>query len=326
MRFLRLVAVLVVMISGLSSAVFASASSWQDWVEDGAVDDGVLGRIWSVRDQTFLPPSELLGRLSGVRYLLLGEVHDNAVHHQLQAFLLKNVDPDRRPTLVMEMVSADRSEALEKFNETSDPTADDFAKLVEWKNSGWPDFELYRPIMEAALARGADIAPGLPAQADTRAVSRGGLNELSADRRRKLGLDTPLAPEFSSGLEEEIIRSHCDMLPPEMVPNMMAVQRFRDAALAEAMRQTPEDGPAVLIAGNGHVRSDRGVPVFLSPDNKRTAVVILEEVDAAAEPANTLADYGSDFPADYVWFTSSKEREDPCQSLRERFAKPKPEK
>jgi uncharacterized iron-regulated protein len=318
-----LIALLVLcfsVVQGLADDHEGSARDWQRWIKNGEVTSGLIGRIWSVADQVFIEPSELVERLADARFLLLGENHDNADHHRLQAFLLENVAPAQRPAVVMEMVGADRAKALDSFNASAGRTADAFREAVDWDSSGWPDFDLYRPVIDAALAREARIGATLPTIAATREVSKGGLDVLGADRLEALGLASPLAPDLTEDLEQEIIVSHCDMLPPEVVPNMTAVQRFRDAAIAEALREIPETGPAVLIAGNGHVRSDRGVPAYLGSDAGRAVVVMMQETGPDKDAAGDTADFGLDVPADYLWFTPPAEREDPCAALRERFS------
>lgn len=305
---------------GLADSHQDKEADWQRWIRDGQTTSGLIGRIWSVADQAFIGPSELVARLADARFLLLGENHDNAYHHRLQAFLLANVAQGKRPEVVMEMVGADQADALDRFNASSDRTADTFRSAVDWDMSGWPDFDLYRPVIDAALERNARIEAALPTIAATREVSRGGLDVLEAGRLEALGLAKPLAPELTSDLEQEIIVSHCDMLPAEVVPNMVAVQRFRDAAIAEALRATPDAGPAVLIAGNGHVRSDRGVPAYLDQDGGRALVVMMHETGPDKDAAQDVSGFGRDIPADYLWFTPPAEREDPCAALRERFS------
>jgi hypothetical protein len=70
-------------------------------------------------------------------------------------------------------------------------------------------------------------------------------------------------------------------------------------------------GPrAALIAGNGHTRSDRGVPWYL--DGGARVVAFVEVRDGEAEPRAYEA------PADYVWFVPRVDDADPCAA----FSKP----
>jgi hypothetical protein len=60
--------------------------------------------------------------------------------------------------------------------------------------------------------------------------------------------------------------AHCDALPEEMLPGMVAVQRLRDAVLARAVIRALDetDGPVAVITGSGHARRDWGVPAALA--------------------------------------------------------------
>ena len=107
----------------------------------------------------------------------------------------------------------------------------------------------------------------------------------------------------------------------------MDVHFLSDAAhLAEAMRDAGPDG-AVLIAGAGHVRKDRAVPIYLDPvyaDHDSVTIVLTEA--HAGEPLS--AAYGPEDPAgkpaaDYIWLTSGKERPDPCKEMRKAMQKTK---
>ena len=301
----------------------ADDSDWQSWTADGVVTSGAIGRIWSVESQAFIEPSALVENLNDARFVLIGETHDNPAHHRLQAFLTGAIAPDRPATVVMEMLTEDQTPALKAFMASPDRSAETFGKAVSWEKSGWPDYAIYQPIIEAALKRDADIRAGLPGKIQTRAIGKDGLSTLSEDQRKNLRLVGDLPKDLTTDLKQEIITSHCDLLPEAMVPNMMAVQRYRDAYLAAALRQTPASGPAILIAGGGHVRKDRGVPFYLKPSDGAAVTVSLVEIDPERSETEILADAREDKTADYIWFTQKIDREDPCEALRKRFSNKK---
>lgn len=307
----------------IGQSAFARAdedNAWQRWITDGAVTSGVVGRIWSIEKQAFIEPSALVVNLNDARFVLIGETHDNSAHHRLQAFLTGTVAPNRPATVVMEMLTADQAPAIAQFMASTDRSAETFGKAVSWEKSGWPDYAIYRPIIAAALKRGADIRAGLSGKSETRAIGKDGLSALTEDQRKDLRLSAGLPEGLATDLKDEIISSHCDLLPEAMVPNMMAVQRYRDAYLADALRNTPADGPAILIAGGGHVRKDRGVPYYLEPSDGAAVTVSLLEIDPERGGADVLADAREDKTADYIWFTPKIDRDDPCEALRKRFS------
>ncbi|HEX7477472.1 MAG TPA: ChaN family lipoprotein, partial [Polyangiales bacterium] len=106
--------------------------------------------------------------------------------------------------------------------------------------------------------------------------------------------------------------------------SMVLVQRARDAQLAERLhaRSVPGQG-AVLIAGTGHVRNDRGVPAALQRAFATHSLTVgLIEVHGQW---TTMPRYAEEFdvaalPFDYVWFTPRASDEDHCAELRTQMA------
>ena len=131
-------------------------------------------------------------------------------------------------------------------------------------------------------------------------------------------LPQPLLDTLASELEG----SHCGMLPPTAIPGMSLAQRYTDAHLAETLvRAAGKHGGAFLLAGNGHVRTDRGVPWYvrqLAPERKVVAVMLLEVEEGKSDAAAylTRAPDGTS-SADYVLFTPRHERPDPCEKMRQ---------
>ena len=130
---------------------------------------------------------------------------------------------------------------------------------------------------------------------------------------------------FAEALSRDIEESHCNLLPRAMVGPMTQVQRYRDAMLAGALLKAGERKGAILITGNGHARTDRGVPWYLTRQAgaATSSTVMLLEI---ADDAKTVEDLAMTDPdgkpaADYLWITPRAEREDQCEKLRLRFGK-----
>jgi hypothetical protein len=165
------------------------------------------------------------------------------------------------------------------------------------------------------------IYPGEPPRDLVRAVAHGGVEALAAEERARLWLDRPLPAPLAEALHRELVDGHCGALPPQAIPGMALAQRYRDAHLADAvLGAAARHGSAVLIAGNGHVRSDRGVAWHIrqrAPGASVMSVVLVEVVDGKTDPAAYVPRDPEGKPAaDLVIFTPSVERGDPCQVLR----------
>jgi uncharacterized iron-regulated protein len=84
-------------------------------------------------------------------------------------------------------------------------------------------------------------------------------------------------------------------------------------------------GAAILLAGNGHVRSDRGVPrdlARLAPGRPSLAVALIEVEDGKNERAAYWLRNPLGKPtADFVVLTPRTPRADPCEAMRAQFKK-----
>jgi uncharacterized iron-regulated protein len=202
-------------------------------------------------------PDDIVNRMAQADVVLLGEVHDNPVHHRLQAELLTRLRPR---AVVWEMITEDRASIL-----TPDLLTDPSQLQVEleWDQSGWPDFSLYAPVFAAAPE--AAHFGALVSRDATEVIMQDGILSYFGSDSAKYGLDDALSDADQTTREAYQLAAHCDALPQEMLPMMVDFQRLRDAQLARVTMQALDDtgGPVVVITGNGHARRDRGVPVYL---------------------------------------------------------------
>src|SRR3989442_5760671 len=122
------------------------------WMSPTGRNHPLADRIWDVRVGSFVPPPDLAGRLAGARFVLLGERHDNAEHHALQARLLRGMIPaGRRPAVGFQMLSTDDATARARYLSRSPKDASGLGEAVSLKRSGWPGWRLFQPIAQATL-------------------------------------------------------------------------------------------------------------------------------------------------------------------------------
>lgn len=236
---------------------------------------------------------------------VLGEVHDNPGHHLNQAAAVAALKPR---ALVFEMLTPDQA-AIITPELRADPEA--LAEAVGWEDAGWPDFALYAPIFEAA-PDALIIGAALPRDALRAAIAEGAEKFLGVDAAG-FGIDQPYPPELQAQLEAEAQRDHCNALPPEALPGIVAAQRLRDAVFARAVIRARKTtgGPVALITGTGHARTDRAVPAMIRKALPGIRLFALGQIerDPGAEPETGL-------PYDFWIATAPTERPDPCEAFR----------
>jgi uncharacterized iron-regulated protein len=239
-------------------------------------------------------------------FVLLGEVHDNPVHHRERAALLRAL-ADLQPTVVFEQFARSSDAAL------AAPPGTDLDAWVDRagfdrRGWGWP---LHRPLIEAALASGLRLRGGNLERDQARQIARQGAAAVPADLATFLA--QPLPAAALEVMNQGLLDGHCGQLPAAALPRMRDAQVARDVAMADAMIRSAAEagGRAVLIAGNGHVRRDHGVPLWLArmrPSAKVVSVGFLEadDADGSLPPAAERALYG------ITWVTPRRQRPDPC--------------
>lgn len=246
--------------------------------------------------------AELLQALRGADVVLLGELHDNPRHHALRAELLLALGArpaDGRPPPAVVAEHLDRGRRV-NFG------VDLLASLqgAGFDASGW-EWPLHEPLFAAVARAGLPLSGGNAPRDLVRRVAREGLAAAPADLRPLLDA-APLAPAAQAALDQDLVDGHCGRLPAARLPGMRAAQRVRDASMWLALREAGTR-PAVLLAGNGHVRRDYGVPQIaaaLQPQ-ARVLSVGFAEFGTATAPATYH----------YVWTTARTQREDPCASV-----------
>lgn len=233
-------------------------------------------------------------------------MHDNPVHHAVQARLVDALEPR---AIVFEMVEqADALKITTQHRENSVA----LETLLRWDDLGWPDFAMYFPIFQAA-GDAPVYGAALPRAKVREAVSIGAAS-VFGDGAALFGLTDTLPASEQAAREALQQAAHCNAMPTELLPGMVEAQRLRDAALARAVvtaRAEPGRGPVVVIAGNGHARHDWGVPQALSAymhaSDDQFEVVSLAQYEESAP----------DQPPVTHWIvTASVAREDPCAAFQ----------
>ncbi len=236
--------------------------------------------------------------------IVLGEIHDNPGHHQNQAAIVAALQP---AALVFEMIpQADEDEVNRLRAEGASREA--IAAALDWPASGWPDFDLYAPILEAA-PDARIFGAGQPSADVQRAAVEGAAGVFGPDAAT-YGLDVPLSPEEEAAREADLAEAHCGAMPPELLPGMVEAQRFRDAGLADAAlwaRTMTGDGQVVVIAGSGHADKARGAPAALAAADPSITVVSLGQFEA--QP-------GDPGHFDAFMIAPAPPRGDPCAPLQ----------
>lgn len=248
------------------------------------------------------PPGAAQQRLSeAVRsrpIVLLGEVHDNAGQHTLRAQALRELlVSGARPALLMEQFDRERQADIDKAMAQAGATADDVIQAAGAQGTGWA-WPLYRPFIALALEYRLPLVAANVSRADARRVSQEGL--------AATGFEATVPAAITTHQTNTILANHCGMLNETQARRMATAQVARDQFMARLLNEYSARG-AVLLAGNGHVRKDVGVPAWLPPAVRQRSVGIglLENGEAGAEAYDRV-----------ISTAAPDARPDPCSAMK----------
>lgn len=312
----------------LSACSFADVDTETAGDNQGAAllfDDHPLAeKIWDVKAQRFVDKAQLLADALQSDYLLLGETHDNDLHHRYEAWVIDGLRSKKSSAAVsFEMMTREQMAPLAGRQPTA---VDELITVLNKTQTSWGYERYYRPVFDSVLGAGYSVYPASLGRQALMGIARGGDRHIPADIRPLLK-EAPFSAEQEASLREEIKQSHCGMLDDRMAVAMVLTQRVKDAVMAESLIRHKAVDVRVLVAGSGHGRKDRGVPLYLRSQAGAGKVVSIAWIEVVPDMGK-VADYaqawgGATLPYDYVWFTARVDRPDPCESFKRHMHKKK---
>ncbi|WP_434290514.1 ChaN family lipoprotein [Celeribacter sp. SCSIO 80788] len=241
--------------------------------------------------------SEALDALAPADVVILGEIHDNPVHHAHQARAVSALAPK---ALVFEMLSREQAARITPELRQNEEA---LAQALDWDSSGWPDFSMYYPVF-AASGTAPVYGAALPREAVRAAFSEGAA-QVFGDEAVRYGLNSALPEEMQATRETLQFEAHCSAMPREMMAGMVEAQRLRDAGFSRTVIEALEatGGPVAVITGNGHARNDWGMPATLSLVAPELRILSIGQLETIPEETP---------PYDLWLVTAPVERDDPC--------------
>lgn len=230
--------------------------------------------------------------------VLLGEVHDNAAQHtlRLRAFeaLLAS---GARPALALEQFDRQHQATIDQtLAQDPRPDADTLIAVAQGAK-GW-HWAFYRPFITLALQHKLPIVAANVGAAEARNVMRDGL--------AAHGFVAEVPADVLQAHAEQIVASHCGMVKAPTAGRMALAQVARDQFMARVLQAHAGRG-VVLLAGNGHVRTDVGAPRWLGAATRQQSVAI-----------GVLENGDLDTPYDRWLHTPVQARPDPCEGMHKK--------
>ncbi|WP_340620368.1 ChaN family lipoprotein [Xenorhabdus siamensis] len=230
---------------------------------------------------------ELLEQLATYPRIIVGEKHDNPYHHQIELWLVQQLE-QKRPhgSVLLEMINPDQQEKVNKVKSwlQGNPIVRDerIKNLLAWQQ-GWP-WELYGKLVVELMKA---PYPLLAANLDRSEVDQAYKNYRAGDRT------SLISDDVKKRIDETIKNSHGGNIDELYLSAMSKIQQLRDQRMAEQLIKAPS--PALLFAGGYHAVKTMGVPQHVKKIAPNERVVVLVIAEQGVSLNNEYADF--------VWFT-----------------------
>ncbi len=259
-------------------------------------------RIVDVRSGEEISREHLIAVIAGSDFVLLGELHDNVRHHELRGKLIAEL-PASTTRVVAEYLEQDRKPAATGELLPALEAAGFDAKAWQWP--------AHQPLFAAIRDAGMKLVGGNISRSMARDIVRRGEEGIPLALADIIAR-SPLGGDALAALDADLLRGHCGQLPATMLPGLRLAQQARDAAMFATLTEEPAK-PAILVAGDGHVRTDYGVPRLLRQHRPGSTVVSVAFVEEGEPPPVSPASQ----PYDYLWITEPASRSDPCETFKQ---------
>jgi uncharacterized iron-regulated protein len=247
-----------------------------------------------------LSEQALVERLGMADIVLLGELHDNRLHHALRGQLIAQLAGKGR-TVVAEHLPQGGPVSF-----VSDTRAD--LVTAGFDPAGW-DWPTHEKLYEQIRASRTPLVGGNLPRDQSRQIFMQGVTALP-DRMAQTYEKSRLDAAAEKILNRDLIDGHCGKLPERYQSRMRFAQRITDITLAHTLL---DHRPAVLVAGNGHVRKDYGVPQVIAATAPQFRQISVGFVEGSADSRELIQSLGGQY--DVVWLTERAERKDPCENF-----------
>lgn len=287
-------------------------------------DHPLAGKIWDMNSHSFIDEAALLAGANKANVLLLGEAHDNPLHHELQQKLLKArlesaarpaSMPALMPALMMEQIDAESQPALDQAlaGSNRDEALSSVTSLIKFA-----DWQAYQPLLAIAVDNKLPVIAANTPSRKLQPVIWHGYAAYDAGELKRLAVEQVWSESRQNYLETHMGGAHCGKLRDELRAGLTRSQRLRDALMADSAVSSIDRG-VVAIVGSSHARRDIGLPLYFAaraPSARILSLAFIEVSPGVTDPkAYEMGSATGDVPYDVVWFTPRVGRTDPCANL-----------
>lgn len=250
--------------------------------------------FFETRTGEFATEKDVARAAADVRFVLVGESHDQAKHHVVQAQVIRALVSAGRDVVVgFEMFTRDNQQSLAPWTRGK-WTKEQFIENANWKTQWGFDFALYEPIFNAVKEFSLPMVALNVPRDWVRQVGRNGLTALTEEQRKWVP-DPYLGNDKHRALFTSLMGGH--PLTGPQGENIYSAQVTWDEGMATSAldymdtRFSP-NAVMVIVAGSGHVMYDQCISYRIKrKTGERTLNVVCINAEGSRQVSKGIADY-----------------------------------
>lgn len=232
-------------------------------------------------------PDEIAAAADGIRFVFVGESHNNPLHHQAQADVVAAlVKRGRHVAVGFEMFTRDNQANLDPFS-MGYWTDEEFIENANWKKQWGFKYEIYKPIFDVVRQNKLPMAALNVPRDWVRQVSRQGPASLTDEQKKWVPAPLNLGNKEHRAVFDALIGGH----PGSGADGMYAGQVTWDTGMANnaldymATMKSPKS-VMVVVAGAGHTMYGQGINWRI---RQRTGEKVLDVTCVDTEKPRTVS-------------------------------------
>ncbi len=252
-----------------------------------------IGEMENLSNGKAATPADVARAARNTRYVYLGEEHTNALHHQMQADVIRALVADGRNVFIgMEQFQRPIQQSLAPWT-LGWYSEQEFIEKSDWKHQWGLDYALYKPIFDAAKDLHLPIVALNIPRDWVHAVGQKGVDGLTSDEKAQL----PEKIDLTNSTHKSIFLALMGGHPMTGMDNMYAAQALWDTGMSDTAVKYMADHPSsknvmVVVAGSGHVMYKQGINWRVKGRTGDSGItVVMGEDEKAREVSAGVGDF-----------------------------------
>ncbi len=236
----------------------------------------------------------IVERARGARFVFVGESHDQAAHHIVQALIIRALAEFGRDVVVgFEMFTRDNQANLAPWT-TGRWSQEQFIENASWKTQWGFDYALYEPIFKVVRAYKLPMVALNVPRDWVRQVGRTGLTALTEEQRKWVP-DPFLGNESHKSVFTALMGGH--PMTGTQGENIYSAQVTWDEGMATSAldymnTRHNKNAVMVVVAGSGHMMYGQGINYRITrKTGERTLNVMCLTSDGPREVSKGIGDF-----------------------------------